>query len=126
MAQRRKRTSYDADGARGTMRVMAETNSRLAAAVERLGAIIERLIGRGPDAPSLPENTARPLPPLTARELEVARLICEALSTRQIAERLTLEPATVKTHRRSIARKCGASDRHTLTAKRQRWDYPGE
>ena len=37
-------------------------------------------------------------PPLTARELEVLQLAAQGYSGRQIAERLRISPATIKTH----------------------------
>ena len=42
---------------------------------------------------------------LTPRELEIVRLICQNLSTKDIGERLYLSAFTVQTHRRNILRK---------------------
>jgi DNA-binding NarL/FixJ family response regulator len=112
----RRRTRYAATGNGLTLRAMADS-------VSRLTAIVERLLGREAAAEAL---TPRVNATLTARELEIARLIVEGLSTRQIADRLTLEPATVKTHRRGISRKVGASSREGLTAKRETWERGGD
>lgn len=43
---------------------------------------------------------------LSARETEVVQLLCEGLSSKQIAARLNLAPKTVENHRYNIYRKC--------------------
>jgi len=48
---------------------------------------------------------------LTQRELEIARLIVERRTNRQIAEELFLSPKTVETHIRNIFAKLGADSR---------------
>jgi DNA-binding NarL/FixJ family response regulator len=57
--------------------------------------------------------------PLTGRETEVLALIAEGLSNTQIAERLVVSEATVKTHVNRIFAKIGARDR----AQAVRWAY---
>jgi DNA-binding NarL/FixJ family response regulator len=49
--------------------------------------------------------------PLTARELEVLRLLVEGLSNKGIAARLEISDQTVKFHVASICRKLGAANR---------------
>ena len=51
---------------------------------------------------------------LTEREREVACLMAEGLSNRQIAARLTISLNTVRTHARRIVRKFGCSNRRGL------------
>ena len=121
-------TTYDADeyvfaalraGASGFMlkdvrptdlveavRVVARGDALLAPSVTR------RLLDRFADA--LPGPDAAPSPDLaelTERELEVLRLVALALSNAEIAARLVLTEATVKTHVSSILRKLGLRDR---------------
>jgi DNA-binding NarL/FixJ family response regulator len=42
---------------------------------------------------------------LTTRELEILKLVCEELTTAQIAEKLFISPRTVDTHRKNILEK---------------------
>ncbi|NAS25889.1 response regulator [Herbidospora sp. NEAU-GS84] len=58
-----------------------------------------------------PPALRRDLAELTARELEVLRLLATGLSNVELAERLTLSPATVKTHVARILAKLGLRDR---------------
>jgi DNA-binding NarL/FixJ family response regulator len=86
--------------------VVARGDALLAPTVTR------RLLDRF--AQTLPDPDAPPLPDLrdlTERELEVLRLVALALSNAEIAERLVLTEATVKTHVSSLLRKLGLRDR---------------
>ena len=53
--------------------------------------------------------------PLTAREVEVVKLIAESYSTRQIADALTISEKTVDRHRANIFEKLEMHDRVELT-----------
>ena len=53
---------------------------------------------------------------LTAREIEMLQLAARGLSGRETAERLTISPATVKTHMENIYRKLGVSDKASAVA----------
>jgi DNA-binding NarL/FixJ family response regulator len=88
------------------VRVVAGGDALLAPSVTR------RLLDRFADA--LPGPDASPpadLGELTEREVEVLRLVALALSNAEIAARLFLTEATVKTHVSSILRKLGLRDR---------------
>jgi DNA-binding NarL/FixJ family response regulator len=121
-------TTYDADeyvfaalraGASGFMlkdvrpadlvdaiRIVARGDALLAPSVTR--RLLDRFAGTlpGPDAPAPPV-----LDELTEREVEVLRLVALALSNAEIAARLVLTEATVKTHVSSVLRKLGLRDR---------------
>ncbi len=47
---------------------------------------------------------------LTDREQEVLRLVADGLSTKMIAEQLSISPRTVETHRINLTRKLGAAN----------------
>lgn len=55
--------------------------------------------------------------PLSARELEVLRLLCEGLSNQEIAARLFLSVGTVKAHIHNIFGKLGVRDRPQAIAQ---------
>jgi DNA-binding CsgD family transcriptional regulator len=55
-----------------------------------------------------------PSTPLTARELEVARLMITGLRNKQIAERLFISRRTVESHLRSARAKTGTHNRTQL------------
>jgi DNA-binding NarL/FixJ family response regulator len=54
---------------------------------------------------------------LTAREREILQLAAQGLSTKTIAQHLTLSPLTVKTHFENIYAKWSVSDRASAVAK---------
>jgi DNA-binding NarL/FixJ family response regulator len=87
------------------IRVVAGGDALLAPGVTR--KLLDRFAG------VLPDGMARPpdLEELTAREVEVLRFVALALSNAEIAKRLVLTEATVKTHVSSVLRKLGLRDR---------------
>jgi DNA-binding NarL/FixJ family response regulator len=87
------------------VRTVAVGDSLLAPAVTR--RLVERYVRRPP-----PDAAARDtFGELTERELEVLRLVAGGLSNAEIAERLFLSEATVKTHLTRILSKLGLRDR---------------
>jgi DNA-binding NarL/FixJ family response regulator len=89
---------------------------RIAAAGDALLApeVTRRVIARFADGEaSAPSRRLVPVgvPELTEREGEVLRLVAQALSNAEIAERLYIGEATVKTHVSNVLQKLGARDR---------------
>jgi DNA-binding NarL/FixJ family response regulator len=74
-------------------------------------SITRRLIERFLRQPVLATPGSKPLHQLTAREREVLELLAHGLSNSEIAARLYLTEATVKTHVAHIYRKLGLRDR---------------
>ena len=60
---------------------------------------------------------------LSARERDVAALICLGYTNEQIAERLVIALGTVKTHVSNILRKFRLSSRHELRNLLSEWDF---
>ena len=75
------------------------------------GALVTVLELRG-EQPGL---AGRFLRSLTPREAEVAGLVVEGLTDREIARRLLLSPYTVMQHVKSVYRKLGVDSRVALT-----------
>ena len=86
------------------VRTVARGEALLAPAVTR------RLIERFVDRPG-PVEAAPALAELSARELEVLRLVARGLSNAEIADELVIGEATVKTHVARILRKLSLRDR---------------
>jgi len=87
------------------VRVVAAGDALLAPAVTR------RLIGEFARMRPRPATRPERLEELTAREVEVLRLVAEGLSNGEIAERLVVSDETVKTHVSRVLMKLGLRDR---------------
>jgi len=72
-----------------------------------VAALVRELLERDPA--EVPED------PLTPRESEVVKLIAEGLTSREIAELLTISDKTVERHRANVLEKLGLRDRVALT-----------
>ncbi|MGW7570301.1 response regulator transcription factor [Streptomyces tendae] len=83
----------------------------LAPSIQR--RLLERLSESEAQTESQPRRSGPPEPPdgLTARETEVLVLIAEGLNNTQIASRLQVSTATVKTHINNLFAKTGIKDR---------------
>jgi len=92
------------DDLAAAIRVVARGEALLAPTVTR--RLLDRFAGE------LPGGAAPPtLDALSEREIEVLTLVARALSNDEIAERLTVSRATVKTHLSAILFKLGLRDR---------------
>jgi DNA-binding NarL/FixJ family response regulator len=87
------------------IRVVAAGDALLAPSVTR--RLLDRFAGVLPDGAAPPMDLGE----LTEREAEVLRFVALALSNAEIASRLHLTEATVKTHVSSVLRKLGLRDR---------------
>jgi predicted ATPase/DNA-binding CsgD family transcriptional regulator len=82
----------------------------------RLVDIVAFALGEGPDESA--EAAASPAATgvrLTRREMEVAHLVAEGLTNRDIAERLVISPRTAETHVANVMKKLGFSSRGQLS-----------
>ncbi len=87
------------------IRLVAEGNALLGPTVTR------RLLDRFAEPPLQPVLDETAFAAMTAREVEILRLLAGGLSNAEIAAQLFLGEATVKTHVSSILRKLGVRDR---------------
>ena len=73
---------------------------------------VETIDGMGAPSARTPSAFVAPLvEPLSAREREVLQLVAAGLSNQEIADRLFIGLATVKTHTHNIYEKLGVRDR---------------
>jgi DNA-binding NarL/FixJ family response regulator len=89
----------------GAIHTVAEGEALLSPSVTR--RVIERMARR----PTRGETNGAGLEELTAREREVLELIAAGCTNAEIAERLTIEESTVKTHVKRVLMKLGLRDR---------------
>lgn len=84
-------------------------------------SLLPELLGKVAAAASLPLSAGAPEEALSARELQVLRLVAEGRSNQEIAESLIVSPTTVKSHVQNILRKLNASDRTQASVQAVRW-----
>lgn len=77
--------------------------------------MLERSVGQRPHV------GVDPIQQLTDRELEIFRMIGEAVPTREIAEQLFLSVNTIETHRSNIKKKLGVSNAPELSQRAVQW-----
>lgn len=71
---------------------------------------------KGNEGNSLDDAMERLGTPLTARELDVVRLVLSGFSNKEVASRLSLSPETVKVHRRNFYTKLNIKSQSELFA----------
>jgi non-specific serine/threonine protein kinase len=89
------------------------------ATLHRAGAALDRTdaVSLALDEPPPPAPVTRAAPsPLTARQQEVARLVAEGLTDRQIAARLVISPRTAESHVEQILARLGVRSRAEIAA----------
>lgn len=108
------------------VRVLAAGDGMLAPEVTR--RVVQRFASTasGASASEARASVPRPLTePLTEREAEVLALVAEAMSNAEIATRLFIGEATVKTHVSRILQKLGARDRVQAVVLAHRYGLAG-
>ena len=91
-----------------------ERYTQLQAHMKGVQEAVESMLPKPSSAPS-PRKTASSPVGMTAREMEVLRLVADGLSNAQVAESLAISTRTVDTHLTSIYSKIGVSSRSAAT-----------
>jgi DNA-binding NarL/FixJ family response regulator len=86
------------------------------------GSVVQRLRTTEPRRRVILGGNAR----LTSREWEVLNLIASGLSTRQVAEKLTLSPTAIRVHIAAVVRKLGVESRTEAIELFMRSDAPAD
>ena len=115
--------TYELAAARST-RAGADDGDEAPALLRRAGAMADELgmavvaanIGELLRSLRTPAST-----PLTRREWEIAELVAEGLSNREIAERLVLSERTAQNHVQHILTKLGLPNRGQIAVWFERW-----
>ncbi len=104
--------SAEADELLAAIRTISRGDALLSPAATR--TLISRFLASPPAPGELPDEVRGGLSTLTDREREITTLVATGLSNDEIASRLVLSPATVKTHVNHAMTKVGARDRAQL------------
>lgn len=113
------------DEGEGLLLRVAELRERSGDMAPGMAAFVDQLLA--PAGPACEAVSSEPRAPaenlqgiLSARELQVLRLLADGLRNREIAERIFVSETTVKAHLRSINLKLGAQNRtHAIALARQ-------
>jgi len=114
--------SAEADELLNAIRTVSRGDALLSPVATR--SLIARFLAT-PSAPPMDEAARRDLAALTDRERELTMLVATGLSNDEIAARLVLSPATVKTHVNRSMAKVGARDRAQLVVFAHRCGLAG-
>ncbi len=102
----------EADELLAAIRTVSRGDALLSPAATR--TLISQFLAVPGAGPTLSEEALRGLSALTEREREITELVATGLTNDEIAVRLVLSPATVKTHVNRAMAKVGARDRAQL------------
>jgi DNA-binding NarL/FixJ family response regulator len=115
--------SAEADELLNAIRTVSRGDALLSPAATR--SLIGRFLAMPSAAPPMDEAAGRGLAALTDRERELTVLVASGLSNDEIAAKLVLSPATVKTHVNRAMVKVGARDRAQLVVFAHRCGLAG-
>ncbi len=111
-----ERTIASAQARLGEHILQTERDEGRALTLEQALALLEPVAKALPSSPMFTPILSPPYPnELTAREVEVLRLVAAGLSDRAVAERLVISPRTVQGHVRSIFNKLSVTSRAAAT-----------
>ena len=115
--------SAEADELLNAIRTVSRGDALLSPTATR--SLIGRFLAMPSAAPPMDEAAGRGLAALTDRERELTVLVASGLSNDEIAAKLVLSPATVKTHVNRAMVKVGARDRAQLVVFAHRCGLTG-
>ena len=115
--------SAEADELLDAIRTVSRGDALLSPAATR--SLISRFLAMPSAPPPMDEAASRGLAALTDRERELTALVATGLSNDEIAAKLVLSPATVKTHVNRAMVKVGARDRAQLVVFAHRCGLAG-
>lgn len=115
--------SAEADELLDAIRTVSRGDALLSPAATR--SLISRFLAMPSAPPPMDEAASRGLAALTDRERELTVLVATGLSNDEIAAKLVLSPATVKTHVNRAMVKAGARDRAQLVVFAHRCGLAG-
>ena len=115
--------SAEADELLDAIRTVSRGDALLSPAATR--SLISRFLAMPSAPPPMDEAASRGLAELTDRERELTVLVATGLSNDEIAAKLVLSPATVKTHVNRAMVKAGARDRAQLVVFAHRCGLAG-
>jgi DNA-binding CsgD family transcriptional regulator len=103
---------------------MQATLANLAAQERRpVAEVAHDLLEEALDRRQAAEENLRPWWELTARQREIAALVCSGFTNQEIAQRLKISPETVKTHIRQVLARFDVHSKAELQRRLANWDF---